>query len=379
MGVEVRDPVVKKRRLSLPRGERLSRILSVLGSLQGYIGLILIVAYGIVTKGDAFWNGINLTNAVGAFASRGILAVGETLVILIAGIDLSVGSLMGFSSMTAAILLTRFNLSPPLIVLASMGVGALFGFCNGVATAKLRIQSFVVTLAMLSIARGLDREVSNNVSVGTQIVEPNGQLTPASDAFQLLGTPGHSLWSNFSLPFIDRAGIYYPVLAFVIVCIVFQLILSRTSFGRHIYAVGGNVTAARLSGINVVLVQIAVFTLSGMLAGFAGPIDAAYSASADPLAGQSFELDAIAAAVIGGASLAGGKGTIIGTLVGALILTLLDNVLGLNAVSDNLQLVIKGLIVVIAVVLQRPGFFTAIISTVRTSMMQSRPERSEGS
>ena len=375
MSVDVKDTAVKKRRLSLPRGERLSRILSVLGSLQGYIGLILIVAYGILTKGDAFWNGINLTNAVGAFASRGILAVGETLVILIAGIDLSVGSVMGFCSMIAALLLTRFNLSPPLIVLASMVVGSLFGLCNGVAVAKLRIQSFVVTLAMLSIARGLDREVSNNVSVGTQVGGANGQLTPASDAFQLLGTPGHNLLSNISLPFIGHTGIYYPVLAFIIVCIVFQLILSRTSFGRHIYAVGGNETAARLSGINVVLLQIAVFTLSGMLAGFAGPIDAAYSASADPLAGQSFELDAIAAAVIGGASLMGGKGTIIGTLVGALILTLLDNVLGLNAVSDNLQLVIKGLIVVIAVVLQRPGFFTAIFSTVRPVIMRNRLER----
>lgn len=377
MGVDVGDPAVKKQRVPLSRRERWARILSALGSLQGYIGLILIVAYGILTKGDSFWNEINLTNAVGAFASRGILAVGETLVILTAGIDLSVGSLLGFCSMVAALLLTHFNLSPPLIVLGSMVVGALLGLCNGVATAKLRVQSFVVTLAMLSIARGLDRELSNNVSVGTQIVGPNGQLTPASDAFQLLGTPGHNLWSNISLPFIGNSGIYYPVLAFIVICIIFQLLLSRTSFGRHIYAVGGNETAARLSGINVVLVQIAVFTLSGMLAGFAGPIDAAYSASADPLAGQSFELDAIAAAVIGGASLMGGKGTIIGTLVGALILTLLDNVLGLNAVSDNWQLVIKGLIVVIAVVLQRPGFFTSIFSAIRPAFVRTSPERRE--
>ena len=107
-------------------------------------------------------------------------------------------------------------------------------------------------------------------------------------------------------------------------------------------------------------IKIVVFTISGLLAGFAGPIDAAYSASADPLAGQSFELDAIAAAVIGGTSLSGGRGTIVGTLVGALILTLLDNVLGINGVSDNDQLIVKGLIVVIAVVLQRPDFFGGI-------------------
>ncbi len=113
------------------------------------------------------------------------------------------------------------------------------------------------------------------------------------------------------------------------------------------------------------MIVVGVYTLSGLLAGFAGPIDAAYSASADPLAGQTFELDAIAAAVIGGTSLAGGKGTIVGTLVGALILTLLDNILGLNAVSDNLQLVIKGFIVVVAVVLQRPDLVRTLLSAVR--------------
>ena len=151
----------------------------------------------------------------------------------------------------------------------------------------------------------------------------------------------------------------------VIVVIVFQLILSKTKLGRHIYAVGGNRTAARLSGVNVTMVIIIVFTLSGMLAGFAGPIDAAYSASADPLAGTSYELDAIAAVVIGGASLSGGKGSVVGTLVGALILTLLDNVLGLNAISDNAQLIIKGLIVIAAVIIQRPDFFRSLLSGLR--------------
>ncbi|HLZ58167.1 MAG TPA: ABC transporter permease [Ktedonosporobacter sp.] len=374
MSVDVGDPSVKRENIVPSPRERFTRVLSVLGSLQGYIGLILIVGFGILSKGDIFWNGINLTNAIGAFSSRGILAVGETLVILIAGIDLSVGSILGFCSMTAALLLTTRDMNPALIVLISMLVGAFFGFCNGAATSWLRIQSFVVTLAMLSIARGLDRELSNNVSVGTQVVLANGHLAPNSEAFQLLGTPGHNLF-NLQIPFIGQVGIYYPVLAFLIVCIIFQFILSRTRFGRHIYAIGGNETAARLSGVNVMLIKIAVFMLAGMLAGFAGPIDAAYSASADPLAGQSFELDAIAAAVIGGASLSGGKGTIIGTLVGALILTLLDNVLGLNAVSDNWQLVIKGLIVVVAVVLQRPGILTTTFAYVRSIIAKIRPER----
>lgn len=339
---------------------RLGRIVPVLGSLQGYIGLVLVLALGIATKGETFLDETNLTNAVGAFASRGILAVGVTLVILTAGIDLSVGSILGFASMTAAMLLVHQDMPPWQIVPVCMLVGAFFGFCNGVGTTLLRIQSFVMTLAMLSIVRGLDRQVSDNVSVGTQVVTDSGKLTPNSESFQGLGTPGHNLFDGTWLPLIGSDGVYYPVLALITVVIVFQLILSRTMFGRHVYAVGGNATSARLSGVNVTGVTIAVFTLSGMLAGFAGPIDAAYSASADPLAGTSFELDAIAAAVIGGTSLAGGKGTIVGTFVGALILTLLDNVLGLNAVSDNWQLVIKGLIVVVAVVLQRPDFFTGL-------------------
>ncbi|MFI6938652.1 ABC transporter permease [Streptomyces sp. NPDC050418] len=350
---------------------RVRRFLPVLGSLQSYIGLILIVLIGIITKGDTFFNQTNLTNAVGNFGTRGILAVGVTLVILTAGIDLSVGSLLGFASMAAAIMVADHDMPVWQIVPLCMLIGAFFGFANGVGTTMLRIQSFVMTLAMLSIARGLDRQMSDNVSKGTQVAGPDGKLTENSDAFQSLGTPGH----NVGVGILGPDGIYFPVLAFVVVCIVFHLILSRTTFGRHIYAVGGNPTAARLSGINTTLVIIAVFTLSGLLAGLAGPIDAAYSVSADPQAGTTYELDAIAAAVIGGASLAGGKGTIIGTFVGALILSLLDNVLGLNAVSDNWQLVIKGLIVIVAVVLQRPDLLRSIRNRLGSlrSVRSSRP------
>jgi ribose transport system permease protein len=349
-----------------PRGgERVRQALGLLGSLQGYIGLALIVAIGIVTKGQVFWNQQNLTNAIGAFSSRGILAVGETLVILTAGIDLSVGSLLGIGSMVSALMLTRHNLTPIEILPISMLVGAAFGVVNGIGTTLFKVQSFVMTLAMLTVARGVDRQLSDNVSVGTQIVTDNGKLTPHSAAFQGFGTPGHNILTGVNLPILGRAGIYYPVLALAIVVIAGQLILSKTKLGRHIYAVGGNPTAARLSGVNVTLVIIVVFMISGLLAGFAGPIDAAYSASADPLAGTSYELDAIAAVVIGGASLSGGRGTVVGTLVGALILTLLDNVLGLNAISDNAQLIIKGVIVIVAVIIQRPDFFRSLVSGVR--------------
>ncbi|MBO0829645.1 MAG: ABC transporter permease [Streptosporangiales bacterium] len=340
--------------------ERWARAFALLGSLQGYVGLALVIIAGIVTKGSLFLDQGNITNAVGAFASRGILAVGETLVILAAGIDLSVGSMLGLASMASAMMLVKADLPPLVILPLTVIVGLAMGFVNGAGTTWLRIQPFVMTLATLSVFRGISRQISDNVSIGTQVVQGNGKLTPNSEQFQLFGTPGHNLFTG-----VIGAGIYYPVLAFILVVVVFQLVLSKTRFGRHIYAVGGNETAARLSGVNVNGVRIAVFALCGALAGFAGPIDAAYSASADPLAGTSYELDAIAAAVIGGAALQGGRGNIVGTFVGALILTLLDNVLGLNAVSDNMQLIIKGCIVVVAVVLQRPDLVSNAVATVR--------------
>jgi ribose transport system permease protein len=241
----------------------------------------------------------------------------------------------------------------------------VFGFVNGAGTAWLRIQPFVMTLAMMTIARGITREVSSNTSVGTTLIDAEGNVTPPSQSFQQLATPGSNLFAGVNLPIVGDGGIYFPVLALIIVAIVFQLILSKTRFGRHIYAVGGNTTAARLSGVNVTLVIVAVYTISGLLAGLAGPINAAYNASADPQAGLGYELDAIAAVVIGGASLAGGRGSVIGTVVGALILTLLDNVLGLNNVSANYQMIIKGVIVVAAVVLQRPDLFTGLAERFR--------------
>lgn len=337
---------------------RARRVLPILGSLQGYIGLILVIIVGVWTKGGQFANPDNITNAIGYFAPRGILAVGMTLVIIAAGIDLSVGSLLALGGTTAAWLLTSQNWPTVAIVPVSMLVCAVFGFINGAGTALLRIQSFVMTLAMMTIARGALRQFSDNQSIGTTVVDSSGNVAPGSQQFLELGQPGTRM---FDVPIIG----YFPVLALIVVVVVFQLVLSRTTFGRHIYAVGGNPTAARLSGVNVTGITIAVFTLSGLLAGLAGPINAAYNASADPQAGVGYELDAIAAVVIGGASLAGGRGSVIGTFIGSLILTLLDNVLGLNNFSDNTQMIIKGIIVVIAVVIQRPELFTDLAARWR--------------
>ena len=333
------------------------RIRPLMGSLQGYLGLVLIIIIGIATQAERFLSLSNLTNAVAYFAPRGILAIGMTLIIITGGIDLSVGAVLAIGGTLSAWLLVEQNMPVGAILPISLLVCALFGLINGLGTALLKIQAFVMTLAMMTIARGIVREFSNNVSIGTVQYNENGIL-PGSKDFQVLGQPGAPL---FDVPFLGS----FPVLALLVTTIVAQIILSKTKLGRHIYAVGGNPTAARLSGVNVTLVLIFVYTFTGLLAGIAGPINAAYNASADPTAGLTYELDAIAAVVIGGASLAGGKGTAIGTFIGAMILTLLDNVLGLNNFSANWQLIIKGMIVVIAVVIQRPELFTEIGESLR--------------
>lgn len=351
--------------MATEKPSKVRSVLPLLGSLQGYIGLVLVIAIGIITQGDRFLSVTNLTNAVAYFTPRGILAIGMTLVIIAAGIDLSVGALMAVGGTLSAWLLVDQGWPVLAIVPMTMLVCAVFGLINGAGTALLKIQAFVMTLAMMTIARGVVREFSNNVSIGTVVIGPDGVL-PGSRDFQKLGTPGAAL---FDVPFLGS----FPVLALLAVTIIAQIVLAKTKFGRHIYAVGGNPTAARLSGVNVTAVIIIVFTVSGLLAGLAGPINAAYNASADPVAGIGYELDAIAAVVIGGASLAGGRGTAIGTFIGALILTLLDNVLGLNNFSANWQMIIKGIIVIVAVVIQRPELFSEIGATVRR-MFRRTPE-----
>ena len=346
--------------------DRPSRWMSILGQSQGYIGLVLILAIGAASQGTRFLDLNNFTNAIGYFAPRGILAVGMTLVIITSGIDLSVGALLAAGSTLSAWPLTTANWPVVAIIPCSMLIGAVFGFINGIGTAMLKVQAFVMTLAMMTIARGITREFSHNVSIGTVQIDADGSVAPGSQQFMMLGTPGTYL---FGVPIIG----YFPVLALLIVIVIFQIILSRTTFGRHVYAIGGNSTAARLSGVNVTAVTVAVFTISGFLAGLAGPISAAYNASADPQAGLGYELDAIAAVVIGGASLAGGRGSVVGTAIGALILTLLDNVLGLNSFSANWQMIIKGLIVVFAVVIQRPELFSDIAARRRTKQTTRAP------
>jgi ribose transport system permease protein len=284
--------------------------------------LILFVIMALFVPG--FFTIHNLTNVARQVSINAIIASGMTLIIITAGIDLSVGSLVALTGCAAMIGLNAFDNSAVGIGLGLM-VGALAGALNGSLVAFLRLPAFVVTLAGLTIFRGLALTMTN----GQPMIRFEG-------AYQWLGQ-GILL------------GLPVPVWIMLLVVLLVHLLLTRTTFGAHVYAVGGNEIAARLSGVRVEAVKFAVYVIGGLLTGLAGMILMARLSSAQPASGEMFELDAIAAVVLGGTSLSGGRGVVWGTLVGALIIGILNNSLNLLGVSSFYQLVAKGLIILLAV------------------------------
>lgn len=315
------------------------QILLFLKNFQSYIGLILVVIIAsiiCVRNGEnLFLDSSNIANIIRAVSENGIIAIGMTLVILLGGIDLSVGAILGIVATGIADLMVRKNLGLVESIVIVLVIGLAYGFFNGYISSKLRIQAFIVTLATMSIARGLARSWSGGAGIAIPYGEGEG-LAP--EAFSILGERIY--------------GIPVPAICFIILGIIFSVLLSKTKFGRHVYAVGGNETAAHLSGINVNKVKVLCFMLCGLMASIAGIIHAAQLSQGAPNAGIGYELNAVAAVCIGGTSLAGGKGTIIGTIVGALTLGVLDNMLGLKGIDSNTQLVVKGFIIILAVFMQ---------------------------
>jgi ribose transport system permease protein len=282
-----------------------------------------------------FFTAQNLGNVLRQNAEYGILAVGMTFVILTAGIDLSVGSLLAFSSVVAAGVIDSHPQSGPglalLVIALGLLAGSSLGFLNGLGVTLGKMQPFIVTLAMMSVARGFAF-----LWTGGRGIDLIGDQ-PA--LFERLGQ--------------DLGRVPVPALILLASVAVSHLVLTRTRFGRFVYAIGSNETAARLSGIAVERVKTLVYTICGFLSGVAAMIYTARTNAGRPDDGIGFELDAIAAVVIGGTNLMGGRGSVIGTLIGALTIGVLNNVLGLRGVDPNLQRVLKGLIIVAAVLVQR--------------------------
>ncbi|WP_078062299.1 ABC transporter permease [Actinomyces provencensis] len=286
------------------------------------VGLVL-VCLGLFAATPVFLQPNNVLNIGIQAATTATLAFGMTFVIVAAGIDLSVGSVAALSAMVTAFMFANVGLPGWLALLVGLLTGLLFGSISGVANAYGKLPSFIATLAMLSVARGLTLVISGGRPISTP---------------QAVNVLGGSL-----------GPVPMPIIVFVAAGLVASFILNRTVVGRSMYAVGGNIEAARLSGIPVKRIQVLVFALSGLYAALAGLIIAARLHSAGPQAAAGYELDAIAAVVIGGASLAGGVGRISGTLVGALLLAVIRNGLNILNVSSFWQQVVIGLVIAVAV------------------------------
>ncbi len=291
----------------------------------GLLGVIIILGFLVYLANENFLTGNNLSNLLQAVVVIGIIAIGQTFVLIAKEIDLSVGSVLALSAVSAGSAYGS-GINPWLSMVIGIGVGALCGLAVGIVVVFGKVSSFIVTLGMLSIARGL-----------TQLIT-GGLPQSMPDELRFIGQGRVA------------GGIPISVLIFITLVIVGQLVLTRSVFGLRTTAVGDNIEAARTGGIPVAWTRIVTFVLIGTLAGIAGIIFSTQVGVAEAQAGMGYELDVIAAAVIGGASLSGGRGTIIGAFLGACLLGLLRNAFILLALSPFLQQLSIGLVIVLAAV-----------------------------
>lgn len=294
---------------------------------KSLIALLVLIAI-VSTLSPNFFTVNNLFNILQQTSVNAIMAVGMTLVILTSGIDLSVGSLLALTGAVAASMVGA-EVNALVAVAGALALGAAIGACTGVIVAKGKVQAFIATLVMMLLLRGVTRVYTDGSPINTGF----------SDNADLFG------WFGIGRPF----GIPTPVWLMIIVFAAAWYMLHHTRLGCYIYALGGNEAATRLSGINVDRIKIVVYALCGLLAALASVIEVARLSSAQPMAGNGYELDAIAAVVLGGTSLAGGKGRIVGTLIGALILGFLNNGLNLLGISSNYQMIVKAVVILLAV------------------------------
>lgn len=295
--------------------------------------ITLLVLIAIVScLSDNFFTLNNFFNILQQTSINAIIAVGMTLVILTSGIDLAVGSIFALAGALTASMISS-DISPFIAISASLIISALLGAFSGVIIAKGKLQAFIATLVMMLILRGVTQVYTKGspISTGTN---------DNSEIFE-------------SIAFGRIFGIPVPILIMALVFIAAWYLLKYTRLGRYIYALGGNEAATRLSGINVDRVKIIVYALSGLLCALASTIEVSRLSSAQPTAGSGYEMDAIAAVVLGGTSMSGGRGKIFGTLIGALILGFLNNGLNMLGVDAYYQMIVKGVVILLAVLVDK--------------------------
>ena len=303
----------------------LSDIFSLSGATGPLIGLLVLCAFLSIAT-DSFLSFRNFLNIADQITVLGIMAVGMTFVILIGGIDLSVGSILALSMMVLGYLNVEAGYPMGVAIIGALAASAVAGLVSGMLITEFKVPAFIATLAMMSIARGLANMITN----GSQII-------------------GFPTWFNLGA-IIRHFGFLTMTVAVMIVVFVLAILFLRfRKEGRALYAIGGNPEVARLAGINVRLTTMMVYMVCALLSGLAGILLAARLDSVQPSSGVAYELDAIAAVVIGGTSLSGGTGGVVGTIIGVLIIGVLRNGLNLLSVSPFLQAVIIGLVIVLAV------------------------------
>lgn len=328
--------------------ERLKVALYVLGSFRGIAALVAVFLLGVFFTPRDFNTGLSLflkpqvqSGILFEYAEYGILATGMTLVILTGGIDLSVGSVLGFAATLFSLLVIKFGWDPFSAFLVTLLAGGVAGIISGSLISKFRMQPFVATLAMMVAARGAAKWISGGIKI-----QPG---TDSTYAYQS-GTPEFFSWMTRKL---SLTGLQPITLMFLVTILIMLFVVRYTRFGRHLYAIGGNEEAARLSGLNVGMSKMAAYVLCGGLAAMAGVANACRLELGNPESGATYELDAIAAVVIGGTSLMGGRGGMFFTLIGVLIIAYIDKILSLNNVEPALRLLAKGGIIVAAVLIQQ--------------------------
>ncbi|OLP66731.1 Ribose transport system permease protein RbsC [Bacillus pumilus] len=302
---------------------------NIMQKLGPFLGLIILVAIVSILN-PAFLEPLNILNLLRQISINALIAFGMTFVILTGGIDLSVGAILALSSaLTAGFIVS--GMDPMLAIGIGCIIGAILGMVNGLLITKGNMAPFIATLATMTIFRGLTLVYTD-------------------------GNPITGLGSNYAFQLFGRGyflGIPVPAITMLLTFIILWVILHKSPFGRKTYAIGGNEKAALISGIKVPRVKIMIYALAGFMSALAGAILTSRLNSAQPTAGMSYELDAIAAVVLGGTSLSGGRGRIVGTLIGVLIIGVLNNGMNLLGVSSFYQSVVKGIVILIAVLLDR--------------------------
>jgi ribose/xylose/arabinose/galactoside ABC-type transport system permease subunit len=300
------------------------------------IAVVALMIVAVPLTNGVFYTGNNLTNLMRQMTTTGLLSLGMLFVILTGGIDLSVGSIVAFSALLAAGLSLRHDLPVPLCFLIGAATGAVWGAISGSLVARFKLAPFVVTLAAMTTIRGLCY-VYSDVPIG-----------PKDPGFKALGA------FTFKTFKVSGSTLAFPATTLIMIgfFILGMVFLNRTSLGRSTIAIGGNRETVRLAGISVAKGIITAYVISGICAGTAGVLLASRLNNVQPTLGTAYELDAIAACVIGGANLAGGRGTIRGTVMGVLVLAIMNNLLSLRSVDTYWQSVLKGLIIILVILLQ---------------------------